>query len=499
MNNLVFRRQFILTNHSIQVDASWTKNFISRFNIECTLYSHPDLSVTHVSTGDAELFLLGYVLDPFNPGSTNLDILHKLSKKDSFSSIAAGTETLSGRYALIYLSSNTLNVLHDATGFREVFYYNNNKHFACGSTSTIISKYLNVERDDDKELLTFYNSPQFNAPERRWIGSRTIFKGIRKLLPNHYVDLLNNKAHRFWPVKPKTTIKIDAAVDYAANILEGTFDAIVKRYTLYQTLTAGWDTRLLLAACKKHTNKINFYFNRGFKSDAGMVQSLDYLVTKEIAEKNKLRIEFVEIENLEVDKEFERIYYSNNVFARPKLLKIHYNCYLKKRENCITVSGTEGNALLRLKSSLHRDFNEAKYFAKFLGDAKFPFILNSIEEWLEESRYLKKMNYMLTDLFWWEQILANWGALSGSEQDIVWDELRPYNNRALIFTFNSLSDKYRYKDYPISYFKIIKKLWPELLDYEIETKHQTIKKVLRTVNLEQLADKILQRIKAYSD
>lgn len=496
MKNLVFRRQFLLTNQKIQVDITWRKNHISRNNFECILYTHPDLSVTQKSTDDADLFLLGYVLNPFNPDHSNSDILDTLSNSGSFSSLTAETEKLTGRYALIYIDKNTINILHDATGFREVYFYSNDGVFACGSTPNIISRYLNIGRDDDNELNRFFDSPQLNGPERKWIGDKTIFKGIKKLLPNHYVDLLKNQTYRYWPLAPREIKKISVATDYAAQILTGTYDSAVNRFNIYQTLTGGWDTRLMLAAGRKHISKLNFYFNRGFKSDKGLINSPDYLITKEIAEKYKLRIEFIEIDNLEVDKEFENIYYSNNILARKKLLKVYYDRFLRNPQNCITVSGTEGNSLLRLKSSLNRDASNAETFAGLLGYSNFPFAVKSIEEWLQQSKHLTKMNYVLSDLFYWEQNFANWGTLSGSEQDIVWDELRPFNNRALISNFGSLDDKYRYKDYPISYVKIIQKLWPELLEYHIETKNYKLKKVLRTINMEQLADKVFQRIKA---
>lgn len=496
MKNLVFRRQFILTNQKIQVDNTWRKTHISRNSIQCMLYTHPDLPVTHKSTSNADLFLLGYVLNPLNPEHSNSDILDTLSKSDSFSSITAGTEKLTGRYALIYIGNNTINVLHDATGFREVFFYSDKGVFACGSTPNIISEYLKIDRDDDKELNRFFNSPQLNSPERKWIGHRTIFKGISKLLPNHFVDLLKNKTYRYWPIVPREIKKINIATDYAAQILTGTYDSAIKRFNIYQTLTGGWDTRLMLAACRKHTSKVNFYFNRGFKSDKGLVNSPDYLITKEIAERYKLPIEFITIDDLTVDPEFEKIYYSNNILARPKLLKVYYDRFLRNTQNCVTVSGTEGNSLLRLKSSLNRDASQAETFAGLFGYSNFPFVVKSIDEWLQDAKHLKKMNYILSDLFYWEQNFANWGTLSGSEQDIVWDELRPFNNRALISTFGSLDDRYRYKDYPESYVKIINKLWPELLDFHIETKNYALKKVLRTINMEQLADKVFQKIKA---
>ena len=103
------------------------------------------------------------------------------------------------------------------------------------------------------------------------------------------------------------------------------------------------------------------------------------------------------------------------------------------------------------------------------------------------------------DLFSWEQFFGNWGALSGSEQDIAREELRPFNNRNLLSTFTSLDDKYRYKDYPVGYIKIIKHLWKDLMKvpaYRSGTSRHFLKRILRFFGIEQKTEKFYQRIKS---
>jgi len=495
MENLIFRHQFLLTNRRVQFDASWKTNKLTKCKTECFINLHPDLDVYSAANNDAELILLGYVIDPFHPKRTNQDIVDTLLLSSSFDAVAAGTDTLNGRFVLIYNTSNTIKILHDATGFREVYYFNDSKDFACGSTPDIIAHKLKIERDTDKELNNFFNSPQFNNGERRWIGARTIFKGVSKLLPNHYVDLLSNTAIRYWPRDNKKTMNLNETSIYLAKILTGTYDSAISRFKLQQSITSGWDTRVLLASCSRHKEKIKFYFNRGFKTDRGLVNSEDYLVTKKIAEKYGIPIRFIEFED-KIDKKFENIYYANNLFARPKLLRVYYNAYLNKLDNVITVSGTMGNEILRLMSSLNRNSDRAQVFASTFKYQNFPFVIKTINEWLDSSRYLRDKGYNLVDLFHWEMFFGNWGALSGSEQDIIMDELRPFNNREFISTFISLPDKYRYRDYPLGYVKIIELLWPELLNFGMDIQNYKLKKALRIVHLEQLADKVYQKIKA---
>jgi len=93
--------------------------------------------------------------------------------------------------------------------------------------------------------------------------------------------------------------------------------------------------------------------------------------------------------------------------------------------------------------------------ARDLGYGDFNYVKQSIDEWLQDSLSLRNMNYHIIDLFNWEQHFGNWGCLSGSEQDIVREELRPFNNRKLISIYNSLQDRYRYKDYPLVISKLL--------------------------------------------
>lgn len=496
MNPLLFRRQFLLTTKEIQFDSSWKKTKLTKYQRKCTIYSHPDLEITSATNAQVEIHLLGYALDPHNPEFLNQDIVNKLVTNSSFESLAAATDFLTGRFALVYTTADSIKVLHDPTGFREVYYYNNNIDFACGSTPNIIARYLSVERDDDEELNRFFNSPELNSPERKWIGPRTIYKGITKLMPNHYVDLIKHEAHRYWPRENRKIVELNSAVKLAARILTGTYDSAMKRFKLEQTLTSGWDTRLLLASCRKYAHKIPFYFLRGFKADAGLANSADYLITKAIAEKYNLPIQYLVIEDIKVDEEFERIYYENNLLSRPKLLKAYYTAYLNKLDDVMTISGTLGNSLLRLQSGINRNTDQAEVIARKLKYEKFPFIVDTINQWLDTSRHLTSKNYYIMDLFYWEQYLGNWGALSGTEQDIVRDELRPFNNRELITTLGGVHDKYRYRDYPLNYTKTIELLWPELLNFSNDISHYKLKKALRKINLEQLADRLYQTIRS---
>jgi len=484
-----------LSNNEISVDKEWKVIKLNKIKTGFKLYIHPDLPIFQSENKDFEIILLGYILNPYHASDSSSDILIDFATARNFDQITARTNTLNGRFVIIYNDSISIKIFNDAHAFREVFYTNHNNIIACGSTPNILAEFHNISKDEGKEINEFFTSLELNREERIWLGTGTIFSHVKHLLPNHYISLLENKVVRFWPVEKRQVLSLEDAANRMARILEGTFDSAVRHFDMHQGLTSGWDTKLLLAACRKHTHKIHFYFNRGFKSDLGLSRSIDYETASKISRDYDIPLEILETYDEDIDTDFEKIYYRNNLLARPKLLHVYFDSYKKGLDHTITVSGTSGNEILRLVSGINRKIKNSHQIAGLFGYQKYEYVVNEIQQWLEDSLYLEDLNYTLIDLFYWEQMFGNWGGLGGSEQDIAREELRPFNNRELISIYSSLKDSQRYKDYPAGHVYMIRLLWKELLDYPMDIPHAGIKKALRLAGLEQFCDKINSHFK----
>ena len=84
--------------------------------------------------------------------------------------------------------------------------------------------------------------------------------------PNKYIDLLLKKIVRYWPVKeseikPKK-IPIDDVVNICSQMIQGFLESANKRYKLMIPVTAGNESRLLLAASKNIKNDVFYYINK---------------------------------------------------------------------------------------------------------------------------------------------------------------------------------------------------------------------------------------------
>ncbi len=485
MENLLFRRQFILSNKQVNQGNDWGTLTLQVQDETFFLHHHPDLSVFQAKGKSIQLILLGNIIDPFHPENNSAAVLQNLASGEYFEDVLKNAFALGGRFVIVGIDKNGMKLFNDAMALRELFYFRHYGLLACGSTPAILASWFNPGFDTDKEFKEFYTSAAFNNQERIMIGDRTHISGVRHLAPNHYLDMKTMETHRFWPLTKEPILSVDSAIDLMSDILTGTYKAVAGQYIIHQGLTSGWDSRMLLAASRNFLNDIQFFFLRGFKKDTAEKASVDYLVAVKMAKKLGLDFEVVDFGTDVPDEKFKKIYYANNTMARPKLLTAYYHTYVHNYDNTITISGTGGNQVLRHMRIVDQTDENSTRLAKMWRYQSFPYVTKTIDEWFLKNEAVRKTNYRIIDLFFWEQFFSNWGNLSSSEQDIVREELRPFNNRAFIATYMKLPAKYRYENNPEGHARIIKKLWPELLEFEYDNKeHHSIKKVLRKIKLE---------------
>lgn len=95
-----------------------------------------------------------------------------------------------------------------------------------------------------------------------WItGTLTAHRGVERLLCNHYLDLDDFTQHRFWPRPdmfdaPPT---LEEAAQTVAHAMAGYARAVSGRYRAAVALSAGLDSRLVLAAAHGAENPVSCY------------------------------------------------------------------------------------------------------------------------------------------------------------------------------------------------------------------------------------------------
>lgn len=109
---------------------------------------------------------------------------------------------------------------------------------------------------DDAAYTTLFDHNEFeqlDITHRGWfVGGLTAHSGVRRLLPNHYLDLQSWTAHRIGPVHSHASpASPDAVVDGLISFIQAQIEAVVengRRAVL--PLTAGYESRAILACAR---------------------------------------------------------------------------------------------------------------------------------------------------------------------------------------------------------------------------------------------------------
>ena len=453
--NLLYRRQFILSPKELNNFSEWNKYYLSDKYI---LYVHPDLVQIEHSENNKSIILLGDLYDPVNTDFNNQDIFERLIKYDNLNNLIEATSQYAGRFIIFFIKNSSINIFHDASGAKKVYYTTDTNSVWCASQPHVLAKYCKIDETENKLFRDFIKSEKFKSHDQVFITDNTIFDSVKQLLPNHYLDLQNKKAVRFWPNKVNKIISLNEGIEEGSKMLTGIFKSANNRYELMMAVTAGNDTRLLLAASRSVSDNIFYYTNYIPRIDD---KHQDIVVPSRLLPKVGLKFNILEYSK-EVDEEFKQIYLKNTLFPSEVHMPIIYN-YHKNFPQKINLPGTFSD-ISRSFFNTYRKNITPELLAKLWDYSDIEYAIENYRKWLDTSgEIIKKYNYYITDLFNWEERYGNWVTQFQTEKEIAQDEFGPYNCRNLMKIFLSVPRKYRDVHTNIYFRAMIKHLWPELL------------------------------------
>lgn len=446
------------------------------------LAAHPELPVTTLIQDVKALTLIGFILDPVDPAADDRAILTKLLVFcSSIRKLTAATAGLGGRWIMIATCDDGLYLFTDALGLRQALY----TLPAAGSGTWVVSQaglaidVLGLALDE--AAVAFVDSYVFRAHvEYRWPGTSTPIQGLRHLLPNHSLELTTGAVARYWPDAPLTPLPLKDAVDRTAALITGMMLAAGRRFELALGLTAGIDSRLVLAAARPIKETITYITVR----QAKMANNCDDMAipTRLLATLGLQHEVIRAASSMSADFSWA---FKRGVF----LAHDHYGAdaeailtRFEGRKVAVTGSGAEvGRCSFRESlpfSNLRRA--TAADLAR-LQRMNHPYAIRFFQEWLEDvgaCTYVKVL-----DLFEWEQGHGNWLAMTQLEFDIAWrDIFTPYNCRALLSTFLSVDERFRRGPEYVLFKLAIQQLWGQVLCEPINP-HAHANKLRRSIGL----------------
>jgi len=479
-----YYNQFILGPTFAEQLKDWQRVTVGR---ELKLTAHPDLACTQATDGDRELTLIGHMLDPLAPDATNEEIVRALLHRfTSHEGLIAATDRFGGRWLLVAMSAEESFLFHDALGLRQAFYTDPVVSGAMWvmSQAGIASEMLSLTPDE--QALDYLDTQTFRRTfESRFPAAASTFKDLKHLLPNHRLDLRTGKSHRHWPSAPLETLTPGTAINRICTLMSGQIRAAAARFDLALSLTAGFDSRLMLATARAVADRIcTITLRQGRMPDHFPDIEIPARLLKRLGLSHDV-IQATSTMTPEFSLQFKR-----NVF----LAHDHYGhdaeAILKhfgRTKAVLTGSGAEvGRCAFRQKLP-HAD--HARFTPELLAWLEYgsthPFLVEHFREWLAD---VSQQNHVkLLDLLEWEQDYGNWLAMTQLEFDIAWREIfTPYNCRQVLATLLGVDERYRKPPDYLLFQYAIQKAWPELLSEPINPHRTSSRLALRLSDMRAL-------------
>lgn len=293
-----------------------------------------------------------------------------------------------------------------------------------------------------------------------WIpGYDTAHTGLKRLLPNHCLDLESWRAERHWPNSATDTkwLPPTESVEIICSALTEFCSASVEQSNVYSGLTAGQDTRLVLAGCRSVKQKMKFF----------TYHARDSQIDVDIA--RRISVTF----GLNHEVFFPR---SANAHQQAAWDRAVGHCVLEHNRNnhpvlyelpddAVIFSGLYGEVgCCRLYRGDYETINGIKLDEKFvLKRLALPVTertLQAVRLWLEPiSQYEPSV---ILDLAFWELKFGGWAMSQRPAQGSIRMHHLPLAQRAILqtFVFTNPLDKLG----SIFYRTCIRRLWPELAD-----------------------------------
>ena len=387
--------------------------------------------------------------------------------------VVAYENNLGGKYILLFRNEEQYYFQGDATCSIPMFYHTEGT-FVCASNCQYIA---NVT-----ECLT---DPAFNRIRQGGDISQampydvTPYREIKQLIPNHYLDVNQQSAVRFInAAKKQKTISVKKATEIVSPMIEKLLAFYLRQYKIYCPITAGRDSRVVLAFLMKSKVPFSCYTIKHPEHREG---AQDVTVPIELC--GKVGVEHQLIEDAVVSdalkNEMDGLLGIKNYSLRT--LRIAQTIHESFGDGAIINGDIIGQVG---KCSLHRDipsiFATPSYFRcklhNYSKGAK-----EQLRRWIREIKASgEQVN--LFDLFSIENRMGRWAG----QENLIYNTLGQgylniFNCRNIIYTWTAVARKERKKS--LLHVDLIQKNCGTLLDVPFEKDESIVFRVSKATGL----------------
>ena len=457
MNWLNFPEQFLLCRNTQLIPPGWSMQAIRDWH----LGHHPSLPVVRLQTRDHVPigWLLGYAID--GDGVLLDSETVTVFRGDGVDLVPEDFESwlyeLGGRFLAVLLTDSSSRVYLDPCGSLSAVY--------CSMREMVASTVAVIPYDGDTVELTDLVRLVGIPESSMYPLNLTPRKNVWRLLPNHFLDLRQWEAVRHWPKGEILLVgDTDQAVTQVVERVRLHMKALVAKKPVLLRLTAGQDSRVLLACARPLVKHMTFFTAEHEFLDAE--SWLDCNTAAHIARKFELR--YIRLPHLrprqaDLDEWLLRTGWSVGEI-RGWRASTTYKQLPPGHADLVGVAGGVARGLSWRPDDTERTTISPDRLLARLRAGQHPSSRSAVSAWLD---LLPCRDPFLTlDLFHIEQRLGCWGGVYpyAFGQDGRF-QLFPLCHRQIFATMLSLPIAFRAAE--LLGQRIIEREWPELLHYPI--------------------------------
>jgi hypothetical protein len=449
LNNLI--GQFILCQTESYIPEKWN---IKRSG-SWYLGFHSNLPVIEIIGSDSKFigWLLGYPIDT-NGLLLNQSLQMSVSADNSSdaSQLESSLYAFGGSFLAIFLTQNISRVYLDPSASLATVFCAHQQIVA--STTALIP--YSEDSQDNYELINLLDIPR---KDNFYPFGFTPRHSVERLLPNHFLDLNNWRVTRHWPVNEITTIQhkdIEQTVDEIASIIKNNIAALVQKSQLYIPLTAGRDSRMLLACAREHLKNIDFFTIKIPDKKA----LIDCEVASQIAKKCKLNFRILEVEEATEAELNEWLYRTGNCVAGRTWRNVRTLKQLDPQRGILLGMGGEVcRSIFWRVSDTESTPISPEELIQILHLPVTPYFKEKVNQWLDD--LATNNTFTILDFLFIEQRLGSWAGPQQYGHITSAFRVYPMCHRKIFELMLSLPPDYKRSEMIAT--DLIKNLYPELL------------------------------------
>lgn len=289
-------------------------------------------------------------------------------------------------FALYDKKKRTLFLVRDHFGVKPLYYSNINGRLVFGSEIKTILVSGNFQREVDTSALTTFLTFRYNP------SPQTLFKGIHKLSPSHYLKVTvggEPVVASYWDYRPKTNIAIteSGAIDQYSLLLEKAIRRqMISDVPVGLMLSGGIDSAIIGLLMRRFSSSRVKTFSVGFPGKGDHNELEDARTTAELIDSEHYEITVSQKNYLAFF--LKSFHYTEEPIAEPTIPALYYVSQLAAKHLKVVLAGQGADEPL---AGYKRYFGE-KYLTKYLPLLQF-MPLNVLASVLPRNERFKRAVY----------------------------------------------------------------------------------------------------------